>query len=142
MDNFSSETATSDRRGFLRGSALIAATVVSGVAQARARTSPTGAPSSFGPIRQVDAGVLDIGYVEMGPASGTPVLLFHGDKDLNVGVPESREMAGKLKGLGKQVDYVEFKGLDHQLQDNDARITLLDKSDRFIRTALGLPLAP
>ncbi|HWW55619.1 MAG TPA: alpha/beta hydrolase [Sphingopyxis sp.] len=82
MNNFSSETAAPGRRGFLRGSALIAATLVGGVAQARTRTAsgiaPSSAPSSFGPVRQVDAGVLDIGYVEMGPASGTPVLLFHG----------------------------------------------------------------
>ncbi|SBV32186.1 conserved exported protein of unknown function [uncultured Sphingopyxis sp.] len=77
-----SETATSDRRGFLRGSALIAATLVGGAAQARAHiasgSAPSSGPPSFGPIRQVDAGALDIGYVEMGPASGTPVLLFHG----------------------------------------------------------------
>ncbi len=77
-----SDTATSDRRGFLRGSALIAATLVGGAARARTHIAPNSAPSSvpssFGPIRQVDAGALDIGYVEMGPASGTPVLLFHG----------------------------------------------------------------
>jgi pimeloyl-ACP methyl ester carboxylesterase len=30
------------------------------------------------PVRQVRAGELDIGYVEMGPAKGKPVLLFHG----------------------------------------------------------------
>ena len=82
MDNISPETVTSDRRRFLRGSALIAATLVGGVVQARTRTAssiaPSSIPSSFGPIRQVDAGVLDIGYVEIGPASGTPVLLFHG----------------------------------------------------------------
>ncbi|TCM20608.1 pimeloyl-ACP methyl ester carboxylesterase [Novosphingobium sp. PhB165] len=33
---------------------------------------------SFGPVRQIDAGPLNIGYVEMGPAKGSPVLLFHG----------------------------------------------------------------
>jgi dipeptidyl aminopeptidase/acylaminoacyl peptidase len=67
-----------------------------------------------------------------------PVLLFHGDFDVNVRVAESRAMAGKLKDLGKKVDYVEFKGLDHQLDDSATRATMLDKSDRFFRTALGL----
>ncbi|GAA1582382.1 MULTISPECIES: alpha/beta fold hydrolase [Kribbella] len=32
----------------------------------------------FGPVRQIDAGVLNVGYVELGPATGTPVLLLHG----------------------------------------------------------------
>ena len=36
------------------------------------------ANSSFQPLKQVEAGVLDVGYVEDGPADGTPVLLLHG----------------------------------------------------------------
>ena len=40
-------------------------------------TSPPGAPS-FGPVRQVEAGLLDVGYDEAGPASGPPVILLHG----------------------------------------------------------------
>ncbi|MGZ0147937.1 alpha/beta fold hydrolase [Kribbella sp. WER1] len=49
-----------------------------------AATTPlllTGATPSlppFGPVRQIDAGVLNVGYVELGPASGTPVVLLHG----------------------------------------------------------------
>ena len=34
--------------------------------------------SSFGPLRQINAGVLDVGYVETGPANGRPVVLLHG----------------------------------------------------------------
>ena len=30
------------------------------------------------PVKQIEAGVLDIGYVEMGAGGGPPVLLFHG----------------------------------------------------------------
>ena len=33
---------------------------------------------SFGPVRQIDAGVLNVGYVEVGPADGQPVVLLHG----------------------------------------------------------------
>ena len=33
---------------------------------------------SFGPVRQIDAGLLDVGYVEVGPSHGQPVLLLHG----------------------------------------------------------------
>jgi pimeloyl-ACP methyl ester carboxylesterase len=32
----------------------------------------------FGPVKQIEAGDLDIGYVELGPVDGRPVLLLHG----------------------------------------------------------------
>ncbi|HEY8562550.1 MAG TPA: alpha/beta hydrolase [Pyrinomonadaceae bacterium] len=34
--------------------------------------------SPFGALRQIDAGVLNVGYAEAGPASGKPVILLHG----------------------------------------------------------------
>jgi len=67
-----------------------------------------------------------------------PVLLFHGDQDLNVDIEQSREMASKLRRAGKSVDYVEFRGLDHQLDSKAARTTLLSRSDAFLRAAMGL----
>jgi len=67
-----------------------------------------------------------------------PVLMFHGDKDLNVGVGQARLMRGRLAAAGKPVTYVEFPGLDHQLDNAPARQRLLADSDRFIRRALGL----
>ena len=38
----------------------------------------SGANNSFGPLKQIDAGVLNIGYAEAGPAEGRPVVLLHG----------------------------------------------------------------
>jgi len=67
-----------------------------------------------------------------------PVLLFHGDQDLNVGVGESRLMAGKLREAGGKAEFVEFDGLDHQLDDSAARTTLLSRADQFLRTSLKL----
>jgi dipeptidyl aminopeptidase/acylaminoacyl peptidase len=67
-----------------------------------------------------------------------PVLIFHGDTDLNVGVGQSRLMNDRLRTAGKQVTYVEFPTLDHQLDTTAARTRLLTDSDRFLRTALGL----
>src|SRR6185295_19446508 len=32
----------------------------------------------FGTIKQIDAGVLNIGYIDAGPANGSPVILLHG----------------------------------------------------------------
>ncbi len=71
-----------------------------------------------------------------------PVLMFHGDRDLNVGIGESRMMASRLRGAGKPVELVEYKGLDHQLDDDKARTEMLDKSDGFLRKALGLGAKP
>src|ERR1700746_1681059 len=34
--------------------------------------------TSFGPLKQIDAGALSVGYAEAGPADGPPVLLLHG----------------------------------------------------------------
>lgn len=36
------------------------------------------ASTAFGPVKQINAGVLNVGYVEVGPADGRPVLLLHG----------------------------------------------------------------
>jgi pimeloyl-ACP methyl ester carboxylesterase len=37
-----------------------------------------GTSTSFGPLKQVEAGPLDVGYAEAGPAGGPAVLLLHG----------------------------------------------------------------
>lgn len=36
------------------------------------------ATSSLGELKQVDAGVLEVGYVDVGPANGRAVILLHG----------------------------------------------------------------
>jgi pimeloyl-ACP methyl ester carboxylesterase len=41
-------------------------------------TNPPAPNASFGPLQQVEAGVLEVGYVEAGPAGRPAVLLLHG----------------------------------------------------------------
>ncbi len=67
-----------------------------------------------------------------------PVLMFHGERDMNVGIAESRLMADRLKDAGKQVTLVTFPGLDHQLASAAARTRLLADSDAFLRKAMGM----
>jgi dipeptidyl aminopeptidase/acylaminoacyl peptidase len=67
-----------------------------------------------------------------------PVLLFHGDMDLNVGINQSRMMQDRLKSAGVQSELVVYNGLDHQLEDSLARADMLRRSDAFLRKALKI----
>jgi acetyl esterase/lipase len=67
-----------------------------------------------------------------------PVLMFHGDYDLNVDVLQSRAMESSLKDAGKSVQFVLYPKLDHYLEDSDVRTDMLRKSDAFLREALKL----
>ena len=42
------------------------------------RSVKRGTHTSFGPLKQIEAGVLNIGYAEAGPVGGPPVILLHG----------------------------------------------------------------
>jgi pimeloyl-ACP methyl ester carboxylesterase len=78
-----------DRRQFLGAAAMTVAAAKLGIVRspiARSRPGPLGnlSPSnpvthtSLGPIKQIDAGLLNVGYAEAGPSSGPAVVLLHG----------------------------------------------------------------
>jgi len=89
MDSIkSSENLDLARRRFFGGAAIGVAAAKLGLlapisAQAAeanvAQTPPSGGTStSFGPLKQIDAGLLNVGYAEAGPADGPAVILLHG----------------------------------------------------------------
>src|SRR6476620_11304115 len=45
---------------------------------AKALAAPPASHTSLGALKQVDAGVLNVGYAEAGPPDGPPVILLHG----------------------------------------------------------------
>jgi len=52
--------------------------------------------------------------------SKLPIWIFHGDADQNVDVEESRKMNAALKSIGANVQYTEFRGVDHNGATNTA----------------------
>jgi pimeloyl-ACP methyl ester carboxylesterase len=76
-----------DRRRFLSAAAMTIAAARFGASDAGtapASQTQTSAPTppaparSFGALKQLDAGVLNIGYADVGPTGGPPVVLLHG----------------------------------------------------------------
>ena len=62
-----------------------------------------------------------------------PVLMFHGDMDLNVGVGHSRLMDEKLRAAGKSSELVVYEGLEHSLVDSVVRAAMLDRIGAFLQ---------
>src|SRR5262245_55669126 len=81
-----SEAINRDRRRFFGAVALTIAAARLGLigpasAQPQTKNLPAikpGTNTSLGPLKQIDAGVLNVSYAEAGPASGAPVILLHG----------------------------------------------------------------
>src|SRR5712664_720391 len=84
-----SEDIDHHRRRFFGGAAMsVAAAQLAMVRSADAQSTTTraadlpkikpGTNTSFGALKQIDAGVLNVGYAEAGPADGPAVLLLHG----------------------------------------------------------------
>jgi pimeloyl-ACP methyl ester carboxylesterase len=72
-----------DRRRFVGAAALTFAAAKLGMlgsanAQTQVPAIKPGTNTSFGPLKQINAGVLSVGYAEAGPANGSPVILLHG----------------------------------------------------------------
>jgi dipeptidyl aminopeptidase/acylaminoacyl peptidase len=61
-----------------------------------------------------------------------PVLLFHGDRDLNVPVIHSRRMDSALHDAGKRSELTVFRGLEHDLADSQARVQMLRRIGTFL----------
>src|SRR3954466_6111238 len=47
-------------------------------ARTRLSAIKAGTNTSFGPLKQIDGGLQNVGYAEAGPAGGLPVILLHG----------------------------------------------------------------
>ena len=66
-----------------------------------------------------------------------PVIMFHGDKDLNVSYKHSERMHRALTNAGKQSELHIYEGLEHSLLTGEARTDMLTKSSAFLKQHLG-----
>ena len=98
-----------DRRQFLRttGTAALAAGAAPLIGRSMAATASSPRRHTFGPVRQIDAGVLNQGYVELGPANGRPVVLMHG---FPYDIHSYEEVAPLLADRGYRVIVPYFRG--------------------------------
>ncbi len=83
VPNVSDDIDRQRRRLFGVAALGIAASQLGSIGSARAEGSnaepaPAGPANTFAPLKQVDAGLLEVGYAEAGPADGAPVILLHG----------------------------------------------------------------
>jgi pimeloyl-ACP methyl ester carboxylesterase len=70
------EDLTRDRRSFLSMAAMtVAGARLGAIGARRGQSSGT---KGFGELKEIAAGVLNIGYADVGPAAGSPVVLLHG----------------------------------------------------------------
>jgi dipeptidyl aminopeptidase/acylaminoacyl peptidase len=70
-------------------------------------------------------------------AISAPVLIAHGDLDVNVGIEQSQKMDSALRSSGKSSELLLFKGLDHQLDDSEARVLILAKMGALLDRTIG-----
>ena len=117
-----SKEINQDRRRFIANTAMAVAAAelgVIGLAKAQPPQSSNPRPS-FGPLKQIDAGVLNVGYAEVGPANGRPVILLHGwPYDIHSYVEVAPLLAAK--GYRAIVPYLRGYGTTRFLSTDTAR---------------------
>jgi pimeloyl-ACP methyl ester carboxylesterase len=106
-----------DRRRFLGSAAMsIAAAKFVAIDSAEKASSASSIKPltnpSFGPLKQLDAGLLNVGYAEAGPSNGSPVILLHGwPYDIHTYVDVAPLLAAK--GYRVIVPYLRGYGTTH-----------------------------
>ena len=83
-------------------------------------TAAAGDATAFGPVRRITAGVLDVGYVEIGPHDGRAVLLLHG---WPYDIHSYADVAPPLAAAGYRVliPYLRGYGVTRFLSDDSMR---------------------
>ena len=127
MDKIVDEINQDRRRFFGTAAMAIAATQLGMIGPAAAQRVAARMPAikpgtntSFGPLKQIDAGVLNVGYAEAGPANGPVVVVLHGwPYDIHSFVDVAPILAGA--GYRVIVPYLRGYGATRFLSNETAR---------------------
>jgi dipeptidyl aminopeptidase/acylaminoacyl peptidase len=80
-----------------------------------------------------DSDVLETGSPAMRAAEfRAPVLLLHGDEDINVQFEHSKKMAKALKKEKKDVELIRYEEVAHSIRRNQYRIDMLERIGAFL----------
>ena len=95
------------RRSFLSYAGLAGAGLSLAGLPGLSSASASSGNAAFGPVRQIDAGPLNVGYVDIGPRDGAVVMLFHGwPYDIHC----YEEVAPRLAAAGYRVIVPHLRG--------------------------------
>lgn len=109
------EAIDHQRRRLIGAAAMTLATIELGM-----NRPAQAAQTSFGALKEIDAGVLKVGYAEAGPADGPPVILLHGwPYDIHMYVDVAPLLAAK--GYRVIVPYLRGYGTTRFLSDGTVR---------------------
>src|SRR5262245_59293102 len=119
-----SEACKFDRRRFMGTAAMTVAAahlrMLSSSESGKVNPTINSPNTSFERLKQIEAGLLNVGYAESGPASGRPVLLLHGwPYDIYSFVEVAPLLAAK--GYRVIVPYMRGFGTTRFLSSNTAR---------------------
>jgi pimeloyl-ACP methyl ester carboxylesterase len=117
------------KRRHLLGPSLLALTLLqfgavgmanAATSQAAATSTSAGTHTSFGPLKHINAGLLNVAYAEVGPADGAVVILLHG---WPYDIDSYAEVAPLLaaKGYRVLIPYARGYGDTHFLSDKTPR---------------------
>ncbi len=65
-----------------------------------------------------------------------PVMLFHGDLDLNVPIKHSEQMNRALQANKAKVEFIEYEGVEHSIRNPEYRIDMLERIGHFLESNL------
>src|SRR5437870_862349 len=125
-----------DRRQFMGAAAMtVVATQLRASRNAGATSKRIKSPlsgTSLGPVKQVQAGLLNVGHVDAGPVNGTPVVLLHGwPYDINAFVDVAPLLASK--GFRVIVPYLRGYGSTFSFKRHVPKWPTLGSGSRYHR---------
>jgi dipeptidyl aminopeptidase/acylaminoacyl peptidase len=71
-------------------------------------------------------------YRQAAKAARTPILLVHGDQDTFISIEQSERMAGRLKSMNIEHEFLELKEENHFLVRSANRTLFLEALERFL----------